>query len=170
MFVKKTSIRLEPDQYNPIGRFCIVRCKDAGVWAGTVAAKKGRDAVLTDARRLWTWSAVKGHTLSAVANYGIKGGLIPASVAEGYLTETCEFIPASTAAKVSIMEWPEHVNECLDSGDGYSSSCGGGDGGGSRNGSGSDHRMRQNRTKKQTKKAKKHEQNHSRTLQRHAAS
>ena len=36
-----------------IGAYVIVRCKDAGVHAGRLAAYNGREALLDEARRLW---------------------------------------------------------------------------------------------------------------------
>jgi len=39
-----------------IGQHCIVRTNNAGVFAGVLSARDGREAVVTDARRLWYWS------------------------------------------------------------------------------------------------------------------
>ena len=36
-----------------IGKTCIVRTQTAGVFLGTVAKRKGKEATLTNARRLW---------------------------------------------------------------------------------------------------------------------
>lgn len=100
--------KITPIKGTPIEQYCIVRCRDAGVWAGIVAAKEGREATLCQARRLWTWKTKKGHTLSAAANYGISEGKLPAAVPVVYLTETCEFIPCSGVARESIQEMEAH--------------------------------------------------------------
>ena len=38
-----------------IGRYCMVRIKNAGVFAGTVARLDGHTTKLADARRIWYW-------------------------------------------------------------------------------------------------------------------
>lgn len=38
-----------------IGKYCVVRTKSAGVFAGTVAKRDGQEVVLTNARRVWSW-------------------------------------------------------------------------------------------------------------------
>lgn len=85
-----------------IGRYVIVRCKDAGVHAGVLEATYGREAVLKESRRLWYWKSAKGSFLSGVA----RDGLDPASKVGGpidiHLTETCEIIKVSPDAEASI--------------------------------------------------------------------
>ena len=109
-YVRKDNIKPEIAKIEgtPVGQYCIIRCRDAGVWAGTVAKHKGQSVTLLNARRLWSWTAAKGHTLSAVANYGIKDGKLPAPVNVAYLTEACELIPVTEVAKESITEWKAH--------------------------------------------------------------
>ena len=91
-----------------IGVYCIVRCRNAGVHAGVVEQIDGQNVSLTHARRLWYWEAASGHTLSAVATHGLKGGSklpVPVTV---LLTEACEIIECSDEARLSIMGWPVH--------------------------------------------------------------
>ena len=109
-YVRKDTIKPEVAKIEgtPVGQYCIVRCRDAGVWAGTAAEHKGQSVTLLNARRLWSWTATKGHTLSAVANYGIKNGKLPASVDVVYLTEACELIPVTKVAEESITNWKAH--------------------------------------------------------------
>jgi len=107
-YVKKESIVIPEVDGTPIGKYCIIRCRDAGVWAGVVSSKSGRDCTVIEARRLYEWKAIKGHTLSAVANYGISGGKLPAKVPIVFLTETCEFIPATDDAKTTIVNFKSH--------------------------------------------------------------
>ena len=38
-----------------IGKFVVVRCRDAGVHAGTLVSRSNRQCELTGARRLWHW-------------------------------------------------------------------------------------------------------------------
>ena len=110
-YVRKDSIKPEIAKVKgtPIGQYCIIRCRDAGVWAGMVAAYEGSKVTVVDARRLYYWEAVKGHTLSAVANYGITGkSKIPAAVPTVYLSESCEVIPTSSEARDTIVNQKAH--------------------------------------------------------------
>lgn len=93
-----------PAQKHMIGKKVIVRCRDAGVHFGTLVSYEGREAFLTDSRRLWQWFAAKGHSLSGVALHGLKhseskvAGCLP----ELLLTETCEIILCTPQAAKSI--------------------------------------------------------------------
>jgi hypothetical protein len=88
-----------------IGKFVVVRTYSAGVHAGILAAKEGKEVRLTDAYRIWYWDQPKPGTgsLSAVASFGVGpkskiGG--PVEVIE--LTEAIEIIAASETAASSI--------------------------------------------------------------------
>lgn len=94
-----------------IGQYVIIRATAAGVHAGTLAAHDGKQTVrLTNSRRLWRWTAAKGHTLSGVAQFGVKEGWtkIPAVVPDLVITDACEIISTTKAAQTSIEEWPVH--------------------------------------------------------------
>lgn len=85
----------------------MVRTKNAGVFAGTVAAIEGQTATLTDARRIWYWDGAA--TLSQLATDGTKkpkNCKFPSPVAEVILFEVIEIIPISNAAKGSIASVP----------------------------------------------------------------
>jgi hypothetical protein len=94
-----------------VGKYVIVRCRDAGVHAGVLEAHEGRECVLTEARRLWRWRAEGGGvSLSEVAVYGIAPeSKITVPVPRIHLTENCEIIPASAAAEASIRGAKNHV-------------------------------------------------------------
>jgi len=90
-----------------IGRICMVRTYSAGVFLGTVASRDGKEVRLTDARRIWYWSGAA--TLSQLATDGTNDPSnckFPAPVAEVFLTEAIEFIPATEAAIKSISKVP----------------------------------------------------------------
>ncbi len=92
-----------------IGRHVIIRATGAGVHAGTLAAHDGGQIVrLTNSRRLWRWTAAKGHTLSGVAMHGLKEGWtkLPARVADLVILDACEIIVTTPEAQTSIEEWP----------------------------------------------------------------
>ena len=107
-YIREDAINIKPEEATPIGHWCIVRTRDSGVWFAFVLAKEGRDATLANGRRLHSWSASKGFTLSAVSKYGLSAGSLSSPVPVVYLTETCEFIPVSEEAKKNLNEWPSH--------------------------------------------------------------
>ena len=91
-----------------IGKTCIVRTQTAGVFLGTVAKRKGKEATLTNARRLWYWAGAA--SLSQLATEGTSKPnqcKFPVSVPEVILTEVIEIIPATEAAIASIAAVPE---------------------------------------------------------------
>ncbi len=87
-----------------VGKYVIVRCRDAGVHAGVLVAHQGREALLADSRRLWYWKAAKGAKfLSGVANHGLgEDSKIGEVLARLHLTETCEIILCTSKAEASI--------------------------------------------------------------------
>lgn len=88
-----------------IGKYCIVRTYSAGVFAGTLAERNGKEARLTDARRIWYWAGAA--SLSQLAVDGTSKPTqckFPAAVPEVLLTEAIEIIPCSDAARKSIEE------------------------------------------------------------------
>ena len=90
------------EQHPFVGKFCIVRCYSAGVHAGVVKWIDGDKAILTDSRRLWSWTAVEGVALSGVAQFGVKAGKLDATNPEIYLTGVIEVIPTTDKAKGTI--------------------------------------------------------------------
>ena len=91
-----------------IGKTCIVRTQSAGVFLGTVAQRNGKEARLTNARRIWYWAGAA--SLSQLATEGTSKPnqcKFPTSVPEVILTEVIEIIPATEAAIASIAAVPE---------------------------------------------------------------
>jgi hypothetical protein len=89
------------------GKYCIVRTYSAGVFAGIVKSIKGKEAVLTNARRLWYWSG--SASLSQMAVDGTKDPKnckFPVAVPKVLLTEVIEVIPATEEAQKSIESVP----------------------------------------------------------------
>jgi hypothetical protein len=79
-----------------IGKQVLVRTYSAGVHFGYLKSFDGKEIVLTDARRIWSWEGA--FTLSAVAQYGVKSGKISTTVPIILLTEAIEVIPLSETA------------------------------------------------------------------------
>ena len=93
-----------------IGKTCIVRTYSAGVFLGTVAERNGKEAVLTNARRIWYWDGAA--SLSQLALDGTskpENCKFPAAVPQVLLTEVIEIIPASEKAINSIAAVPVWV-------------------------------------------------------------
>ena len=85
--------------------YVIVRTYSAGVHAGEMIGRDGREVELRNARRLWSWhTADRGISLSEVATAGINASKsrVCASVSSIILTEAIEIIPASDEARASI--------------------------------------------------------------------
>ena len=98
-----------PIRNGMIGKYVIVRCRDAGVHSGVLESHDGRECVLTDARRLWRWAPANGSKwLSGVAVMGLDGALSKVSVAVPriHLTENCEIIGTTTGAEALIRGVP----------------------------------------------------------------
>lgn len=87
-----------------VGKYVIVRCRDAGVHAGELVAANGREATLKDSRRLWYWRpANKKKFLSGVAVAGLdKSSKVGTTLPLLHLTETCELILCTPSAEQSI--------------------------------------------------------------------
>jgi hypothetical protein len=87
-----------------IGKYVLVRCRDAGVHAGVLKGNEGREAVLTESRRLWYWKPANNQKyLSGVAVAGLHAdSKVGAPLPRLHLTETCEIIECSEVAAESI--------------------------------------------------------------------
>jgi hypothetical protein len=90
-----------------LGRYCMVRTKNAGVFAGTVVEMDGQQAKLINARRIWYWAGAA--SLSQLATDGTsrpKECKFPVPVAEVLLFQVIEIIPITDAAAASIASVP----------------------------------------------------------------
>lgn len=93
-----------------IGKYVIVRCRDAGVHAGVLASRDGRSCELTESRRLWYWKpANKAAFLSGVAVEGLDASSKVGAPVDILLTENCEIIACSDAAATSIRAATNYV-------------------------------------------------------------
>ena len=94
-----------------VGKYVLVRCRDAGVHSGILESYSGRECVLSDSRRLWYWKTKpeSGAFLSGVAQNGLSAeSKIGEAVARIILTENCEIIACTPEAARSIMELASH--------------------------------------------------------------
>jgi len=85
------------------GAYVIVRTQSAGVFAGNITSRKGKEVTLKDARRLWYWSGAA--SLSQLAVDGTKKPAdckFPVPVPQIELTEAIEVIQTTKAGEESI--------------------------------------------------------------------
>jgi len=90
-----------------IGQYVIVRTYSAGVFAGYLVFRDGKEVILREARRIWQWQGAA--TLSQLAQEGTKAPekcRFPIAVDEVLLTEVIEILNVSAIAKASIQEVP----------------------------------------------------------------
>ena len=88
--------------------YCVVRTHSAGVFAGYLQARCGKEVRLLQARRLWYWDGAA--SLSEMAMRGVsrpENCKFPCPVAEVILTEAVEIIPCTAKAQESIEDVPE---------------------------------------------------------------
>jgi hypothetical protein len=93
---------------DPERKYAIVRCRDAGVHAGTVLSVEGRTVHLRDSRRLWYWKGAK--TLSEIAVHGValpKECKFAVTLEDITLLDACEVIKCTAIARDSIRGVPE---------------------------------------------------------------
>ena len=112
VWVKKSSIPEVEERKMSVTKglkYCVVRTYSAGVFAGYVKNRKGKEATLLNARRLWYWDGAA--SLSELAMHGVarpENCKFPCAVEEVQLTEVIEVIPATVKAQKSIegvKEW-----------------------------------------------------------------
>jgi len=85
--------------------YVIVRTYSAGVFAGYLAKRKGKEVTVRNARRLWEWYGAA--SLSELSQHGVKKPekcKFPCEMPTVELTEAIEIIPCSEKAKKSIYE------------------------------------------------------------------
>jgi hypothetical protein len=86
-----------------IGKYVIVRCRDAGVHTGVLESYNGRECVLKESRRLWYWKPADGQKyLSGVAVSGLSSESKVGAPVRIHLTENCELIECTAIAEKSI--------------------------------------------------------------------
>jgi len=91
-----------------IGRYVIVRTYSAGVFAGNLSSRDGKEVSLSNARRLWYWAGAA--SLSQLAVSGTSRPMdckFPVAVPSVTLTEAIEILDVTPEAETSIKAVPE---------------------------------------------------------------
>ena len=92
-------------------KYVIVRTHSAGVFAGYLKNRKGKEGTVLKARRLWYWDGAA--SLSQLATDGTskpENCKFPCEVSEIELTEIIEVIAVTNKAKTSIASVPVWQN------------------------------------------------------------
>jgi hypothetical protein len=92
-------------------KYVIVRTYSAGVFAGTLVSRDGKEVQLADARRLWYWAGAA--SLSQLAVDGTskpKECKFPIAVPSVTLTEAIEILDVTPKAETSIKGVPAWRN------------------------------------------------------------
>lgn len=90
-----------------IGSYVIVRTYSAGVFAGTLDRRDGKEVEMSNARRLWYWDGAA--SLSQLAEEGVKrpeNCKFPQEVPKVILTEAIEILSVSDAARANLAAVP----------------------------------------------------------------
>lgn len=87
------------------GQYIIVRTCSAGVFAGTLVARKGQEVELKHARRLYYWDGAA--SLSQLSQEGVtrpENCKFPCEVPSVVLLQAIELLPVTKMAKTSISQ------------------------------------------------------------------
>lgn len=86
------------------GDIVLVRTYSAGVHFGRLKSRTGKEVVLTNARRLWSWKGACSLSQVAIDGVDLNTSKISVMVPEITLTEAIEIIPMSKEAAKMMME------------------------------------------------------------------
>lgn len=101
-YVPKDSVKTMAEEVDGM-QYCIIRTYSAGVHAGYVKERNGKEVTLIHSRRLWKWAGA--FTLSEMAVNGVTKPnecKFTTAVPEILLTEAIEIIPCTEAAQKII--------------------------------------------------------------------
>lgn len=86
-----------------LNKYILVKTQSSGCFAGYLKAKEDNEVILTNCRRLWSWTGADSET-----DLATNGTSLPhlcsfsAPIAEIYLTNVIEIIPITEVAQASI--------------------------------------------------------------------
>lgn len=85
----------------------MVRTYSAGVFAGTLEERNGKEVRLSNARRIWFWAGAASLSQLAMSGTSVPSKCkFPEPVLEVLLTEAIEIIPITDMAKSTIDRVP----------------------------------------------------------------
>lgn len=89
-----------------IGEYVLIRTYSAGVHFGKLLKREGRETLLDEARRIWSWDGA--FTLSKIANDGVGSAKISTKVNGFLATEVIEVMPLSEKSKSNLYGISDH--------------------------------------------------------------
>ena len=96
---------------NPKQKYVIVRTYSAGVFAGTLVSRDGKEVQLANARRLWYWAGAASLSQLAVSGTSKpRDCKFPVAVPSVTLTEAIEILDVTPEAETSIKDVPVWKN------------------------------------------------------------
>ena len=85
--------------------YCIVRTYTAGVFAGYLKERNGKEGTILQARRLWYWSGASSLSEACLHGFANPSSCkFPEEVPSVILTEIIEILPCTEKARKSIKE------------------------------------------------------------------
>lgn len=105
VYVKKSEIHEAPTMAEKRDGmdYCIVRTYSAGVFAGYIESRNGKECVIRDARRIWYWEGAASLSQLAVDGTSKPDKCkFPVAVDRVLVTEAIEFDYCTEKAKKSI--------------------------------------------------------------------
>lgn len=108
-YVRRDRIPVSPRMAEADGlEYCIVRTYSAGVFAGWLKERHGKEVTIIHARRLWYWKGAASLSELAVRGVACPDECkFPCAVPEVKLMEAIEIIPCTDVARECIKEVPE---------------------------------------------------------------
>lgn len=88
---------------NMIGKYCVIRGRSSGVFAGTVKEIDGKHVLVADVRRIWYWDGA-----ASISQLAVDGTAAPEDckftvpVSEALILDVIEVIPCTEKAEQSI--------------------------------------------------------------------
>ena len=100
-----TNMTNKTNKPNKAKKYVIVRTHSAGIHFGVLAARKGREVTLTNARRIWRWRGANTlHELSLRGAHFTEFTRISEPIKTITLTEAIEVIPVTEAARENLSQ------------------------------------------------------------------
>lgn len=92
--------------YMHIGEYVLVRTYSAGVHFGKLVKRAGKELVLDEARRIWSWDGA--FTLSKVSTDGVGSAKVSIKVDQFLVTEAIEIMKLTDKAKGNLYGIQDH--------------------------------------------------------------
>ena len=89
-----------------IGEYVLVRTYSAGVHFGKLINREGKELLLDDARRIWSWEGA--FTLSKVSMDGVGSGKCSTKIDQFLVTEAIEVMKLTEKAKGNLYGIQDH--------------------------------------------------------------